>query len=89
MSVLIGETIVCGQRTGGDVQLRIFGDEFYARYETNEGYTVVVDKDYGCYCYALLATGRFLSSGIPIGKPLPDGVSKHLKEDPDVRNEKF
>ncbi|MEO2029388.1 MAG: M6 family metalloprotease domain-containing protein [Fuerstiella sp.] len=69
--------------------MRIFGDEFYARYETNEGYTVVVDKDYGCYCYALLATGRFLSSGIPIGKPLPDGVSKHLKEDPDVRNEKF
>ncbi len=79
MSVLIGETIVCGQHTGSDVQLRIFGDEFYARYETNDGHTVVFDKDYGCYCYALLASGRFVSSGIPIGKPLPDVLRKHLK----------
>lgn len=89
MSVLVGETIVCGQRTGGEVQLRIFGDEFYARYETVDGYTVVFDKDYGRYCYALLAAGRFVSSGVPIGKPLPAGLRKHLKEDPDVRNEKF
>ena len=89
MSVLIGEMIVCGQRTGGEVQLRIFGDEFYARYETPDGYTVVFDKDYGGYCYALLAAGRFVSSGVPIGKPLPAGLRKHLKEDPEVRNEKF
>lgn len=89
MSNLIGETIVCGQRTCGEVQLRIFGDEFYGRYETLEGYTVVFDKDYGGYCYALLAAGRFVSSGVPIGKPLPDGLRKHLKEEPDVRNEKF
>ncbi len=54
MSVLIGDTIVCGQHAGGDVQLNIFGDEFYARYETLDGYTVVFDKDHGCYCYALL-----------------------------------
>ncbi|MCF6188181.1 MAG: M6 family metalloprotease domain-containing protein [Desulfobulbaceae bacterium] len=89
MSVLIGEMIVCGQRTGGEVQLRIFGDEFYARYETVDGYTVVFDKDYGGYCYALLAAGRFVSSGVPIGKPLPAGLRKHLKEAPEVRNEKF
>ena len=60
MSVLIGEIIVCGQRTGGDVQLRIFGDEFYARYESLEGYTVVYDEDCGCYCYSILAVGRFV-----------------------------
>lgn len=89
MSAVIGEAIVCGQRCGGDIQLRIFGDEFYARYETLEGYTVVFDKDCGCYCYALLAAGRFVSSGIPIGKPLPDGLRRHLKEAPDVRNDKF
>ncbi len=89
MSALNGETIVCGQRTGSDVQLRIFGDEFYARYETVDGYTVVFDKNYGGYCYAMLATGRFVSSGIPIGKPLPQGLHKHLKEEPSLRNEKF
>ncbi len=89
MSVLIGDTIVCGQHAGGDVQLNIFGDEFYARYETLDGYTVVFDKDHGCYCYALLASGRFVSSGAPIGKPLPDGLRKHLKEESAVYNEKF
>jgi len=89
MSALIGETIVCGQHTGDDVQLKIIGDEFYARYETLDGYTVLYDKNYGGYCYALLAAGRFVSSGIPIGKPQPAGMSKHLKEVPNVRNEKF
>jgi len=89
MSVQIGEIIVCGQHTGGDVQLKIFGDEFYARYETLDGYTVVFDKGIGSYCYALLAVGRFVSSGVPIGKRLPVGLLKHLKEAPDVRNEKF
>ncbi len=89
MSVLIGEIVVCGQRTGGDVQLRIFGDEFYARYETLDGYTVVFDEDHGSYCYAILASGRFVSSGVPIPKRRPTRLMKHLKEDPLVRNEKF
>ena len=80
---------MCGQHTGGDVQLKIFGDEFYARYETLDGYTVLYDKDYRGYCYALLAAGRFVSSGVPIGKPRPAGLRKHLKEEPNVRNEKF
>ena len=89
MSALIGETIVCGQHTGGEVQLRIFGDEFYARHETLDGYTVVYDNDVGRYCYAVLGAGRFISSGVYIGKPLPVGLRKHLKETPSVRNEKF
>lgn len=89
MSDLNGETITCGQRTGAEVQLNIFGDEFYARYETRDGYTVVFDKGNGCYCYALLTTGHFVSSGVPIGKMLPDGLRKHLKEAPALRNQKF
>ena len=89
MSALTGETLVCGQRGGDEAQLRIFGDEFYARYETLDGYSAVFDKDIGCYCHALLAVGRFVSSGTPIRKPPPTRLQKHLKEDPDVRNEKF
>ena len=89
MSALTGDTIVCGQRSGEGAQLRIYGDEFYARYETLGGYTVVFDKDIGCYCYATLAVGRFVSGGTPIHKPAPAGLQKHVKEDPLVRNEKF
>ena len=89
MSALTGETLICGQRSGAEAQLRIFGDEFYARYETLDGYSAVFDKGVGCYCYALLAVGRFVSSGTPIRKPAPNRLQKHLKEDPDVRNEKF
>ena len=47
MSSLNGEIIACGQRTGGDIPLHIYGDEFYARYETVDGYTVVYDSDLG------------------------------------------
>ena len=89
MSSLNGEVVVCGQHTGVDVQLRIYGDEFYARYETLDGYSVVYDTDRGEYCYATLAAGRFVSSGVPIGKPIPPGIRRHLKEEPEVRNEKF
>jgi M6 family metalloprotease-like protein len=89
MSALHGEIVVCGQHVGGDIELRIFGDEFYARHETLSGYTVVYDKTLGRYCYATLAGGHFVSSGVPVNKPIPAGLRKHLKEEPQVRNDKF
>ncbi|TDJ75305.1 MAG: M6 family metalloprotease domain-containing protein [Planctomycetota bacterium] len=89
MSYLDGEVVVCGQHTGGDVQLKIYGDEFYARYECTQGYTVVYDTAMRRYCYASLAAGRFVSTGVPIGKPVPAGVLRHIKESPSVRNERF
>ena len=89
MSALNGEIITCGQHRDGEIQLRIFGDEFYARYEMLDGYTVVYDTNQGCYCYALLATGHLVSSGITACKPPPVGLHKHLRENPAVRNDKF
>ena len=89
MCSLNGEVLVCGQREGGDIQLRIYGDEFYARYESLDGYTAVYDTTVGCYCYVTLAVGRYLSTGVPVGQPVPEGIRKHLKEAGDVRNEKF
>lgn len=89
MCELTGQVVVLGQHDGDDVQLRVFGDEFYARYETIDGYTVVYDTVVGRYCYALLGAGRLVSSGVPTTKPVPDGVRRHLKEDPAVRNETF
>ena len=89
MCELSGDVVVLGQHEGGDVQLRVFGDEFYARYETLDGYTAIYDTLVGRYCYALLAAGRLTSSGVPITKPVPAGIPRHLKEDPSVRNEIF
>lgn len=89
MTALDGELVVCDQGSGEPVQLRAFGDEFYARYETVDGHTVVYDTELGCYCYATLAAGRFVSTGVPTHKPAPPDLPRHLKESPEVRNEKF
>ncbi|MCP4385563.1 MAG: M6 family metalloprotease domain-containing protein, partial [Hyphomicrobiales bacterium] len=89
MSALNGEITPADQGVGDPLQLRIFGDEFYARRETLEGYTVIYDTEQRRYCYATLAAGRFVSTGIPVHKPPPPDLRKHLKEDPEVRNEKF
>lgn len=89
MSAIAGERLVFGQQNGGQLELRVHGDEFYARYETPGGYTVVYDLDRGQYCYAALRYGRFVSSGTPVSKPAPWGLRRHLRENPDVRNEKF
>ncbi len=89
MSSLNGEVISADQGIGETIQLRIFGDEFYARRETLDGYTVIYDTQQKRYCYATLAVGRFVSSGVPLYKPAPIELRKHLKENTDVRNEKF
>lgn len=89
MSAIFGEHLTLGQHNGPDITLRIFGDEFYARYETLDGYTVVYDLDQGRYCYAVLEDGHFISSGTPIGKPIPYGICRGLREKAPVRNVRF
>lgn len=90
MSVLNGEVEVFGQHGGDALELRVFGDEFYARFETLAGFSVVYDVDLGVYCYVQLAgDGRFVSTGVPVGKPVPAGLRRHLKEAPEVRNRRF
>ena len=89
MSAIFGESLIFGQHNGPDIELRVFGDEFYARYETLQGYTVVYDLDRGQYCYAEIENGHFVSSGAPVSKPVPYGLRRKIKETPAVRNEKF
>ena len=90
MSAICGERLIFGQQEGAEVELLVFGDEFYARYETTEGYSVLYDRGLGCYCYAELdSQGRFLSSGTPISKRPPFGLKRHLRESARIRNENF
>ncbi len=89
MSAIFGETLIFQQDNGPDVELVVFGDEFYARYETKDGYTAVYDPERGLYCYAVLLSGRFASSGVPISKRPPSDIRRGLKEAETIRNEKF
>ena len=71
------------------MQLRVYGDEFYSRYENMDGYSVVYDQDHGLYCYAFLISGEFVSSGVDSFLSPPDRIRRHFKESEEVRNRKF
>lgn len=88
-SAVFGERLLLPQERGDRVELIVFGDEFYARYETPTGYTAVYDAAAGRFTYAQLAGGQLISTGIPVEKPPPPGLRTHLREDPAVRNERF
>lgn len=85
MSAIYGEKLTFPQEKGPEIKLVVNGDEFYAQYETQEGYSVVYDKEMGLFCYALLKDGAFFSSKIPISKVPPPDLEKHLNEAGDVR----
>ncbi len=77
------------QEKGPDVKLKVFGDEFYARYENLDGYTVVYDADLGLFCYAYLIKGEFVSSGVDLSRSPPDKIWRHQRESEEVRMDKF
>ncbi|MGI5400745.1 M6 family metalloprotease domain-containing protein [Streptomyces sp. CA-135486] len=84
MSAIFGENLTFTQEDGGDVELVVFGDDKYARYETMDGYSVVYDKEQDGYCYAGLngsGTERyFTSTGVRIADGPPEGLPRHLRE---------
>ena len=89
MSAIRAEKLRLGQSKGKDVILAVFGDEFYARYENEDGYAVVYDTDKGIYCYALVLDGEFVSSGVSLTKRPPRGIRRHMRESNQVRKAKF
>ncbi len=89
MSSIFGEVLTFSQEKGPDVKLKVFGDEFYSRYENLDGYSVVYDVDLGLFCYAVLIKGEFVSSGVDLSKSPPDKTWRHLKESEQIRNGKF
>lgn len=88
MTAIFGELLSFDQENGPEVKLRVFGDEFYARYETEEGYTVIYDETLGKFTYAQLKDGRFVSSGVDLSYNPPLGLEKHLEESDEVRMKK-
>lgn len=88
MVAIFRETHNFKQENGPEAPLVVEGDEYYARYETESGYTVIYDDDLGLYCYALLHGGQFVSSHIPMSQPPPAAARPHLEEDAAVRASK-
>lgn len=88
MSAIFGERLTFSQEQGPDVSLIVYGDEFYSNYETEDGYSVVYDREAGRFCYAGLRDGAFYSSGISIENSPPPEIEKHLQESGAVRLEK-
>jgi M6 family metalloprotease-like protein len=89
VSSIFGEILTFSQEKGPDMKLKVYGDEFYSRYENMDGFTVVYDPGIGLFCYAILVNGEFVSSGIRADKSPPNNVRRHFKESETVRNKKF
>gem|GEM_PF-1223311 len=77
---------VVEQPDGSTAVVRLFGDEFYNRMESPDGYTVVREPVSGWYCYANVSTDRrrLLSTGVRLGNPPPPGLEPGLKLDASV-----
>ncbi|WP_143316476.1 M6 family metalloprotease domain-containing protein [Clostridium sp. HBUAS56017] len=88
MSKIVGE-ILTFPSGNENIKLRVFGDEFYARRESLDGYTAIYDNNLEKYCYAKLDNGKLVSTGEKINGPIPSGITPHLKEVPEVIKEKF
>jgi M6 family metalloprotease-like protein len=82
------EQIPFTQPDGTAIELWGQGDEFYANFETLDGYTVVFDQRLMAYCYAQLSadTSQLLSTGVQVqaGNPQTLGLTKHLRISPEA-----
>ncbi len=78
-----GKTIEYIQPDGTKLELKVFGDEFYARTETRDGYTVAFDSATKQYRYAMISSDgtRLEPTALAVGAesaaatmPLPPNV---------------
>lgn len=83
-----GKVLFRTQPDGQKIELRVLGDEHYARTETTDGYTVVRDKTTGAYHYAKRAEdGKTLvptKMAVGAGNPATLGVAPHTDIDADA-----
>lgn len=89
MSAIFGETLVIQQENGPAIELVVWGDEFYVRYETWDGYTVIYDQVARIYCYADIQQGQLVSTGRSATKSPPFGGRKHLQDSAEVQQARF
>lgn len=61
-----GEIYEFQQPDGTTIQLKLFGDDYYLRAESLDGYTLIRDEETGWICYAILSDDKtaLISTGI-------------------------
>ncbi len=89
-----GKAVLYRQPDGTTVRVRVFGDEFYAVAETEEGYTVVYDNDKVLRFGALSANGKSIVPTKIRATNKPDhaglqasGIKKNTRLSPEGRKE--
>lgn len=76
------------QPDGTKIEVVGWGDEFYAVFETLDGYTVFFDPALKAYCFAQQgADGDLVSTGVQIHRAQPAtlGLGRHLRPTPTAR----
>ena len=73
---LSGESFTYNQPDGQTFKVNLFGDEFFAYQETEDGYLIIRDKDNGSFCYAQVTPdgASIISTGVKVGQPKPLGL---------------
>ena len=89
MTGVFGQTATFGQESGPEIELVVFGDEWYGWYETPAGYPVIYDEQKGLFCHAIVVRGRFQSTGVPATEAAPAGAQPHARESRAVRRAKI
>jgi M6 family metalloprotease-like protein len=98
MSSVWGERLRIAQENGSAVELTVYGDENYAYYENDQGYTTVYDRTLGLFCYGKLERKQdnqgspvdaLVSTGVPITNSPPSGLQTRLMEAANVRRDKI
>ena len=68
---------------GSEIQVRGWGNQYYARFETMDGFTVVKNPDTGYYQYAKLSEdkNRLLATGVNVGEADPRSLElpQHIR----------
>jgi len=78
------------QPDGRVFRARQFGDERYHWMETEDGYTIQLNRKTGFFEYVRVKNGRFVLTGLVVGRddPAAAGIAKHLRESKSVIRQK-
>lgn len=73
-----GERFTYRQPDGETFSVRLWGDEFFAYQETDDGFLVVRDPKKGFFCYAKVTPGGgdIVSTGVRVGRAKPPGLRR-------------